>query len=91
MGSSASFIVKLAHLNGVGVPVEVFGLPHDDLLAVELLLRHVEEFPVVVDQVLAHVRLGRRLGEVGGALKVQTNGFDLKTEKARIMLKTKNY
>ena len=64
-----------AHLDRVWVPVEVFGLPHDGLLAVELLLGHVEQVAVVVDQVLAHVSLGRRPGKVGGALKVGTNNI----------------
>ena len=62
-----------SHLDRVRVPVEVFRLPHDGLLAVELLLGHVEEVAVVVDQVLAHVSLGRRPGEVGSALKVETD------------------
>ena len=60
--------MNLAYLDGVGVPVEVFRLPHDGLLAVELLLGHVEEVAVVVDQVLAHVSLRGRPGKVGGAL-----------------------
>ena len=61
------------YLDRVWVPVEVFCLPHDGLLAVELLLGHVEEVAVVVDQVLAHVRLGRRPGKVGGTLRVERN------------------
>ena len=61
------------YLDRIWVPVEVLCLPHDGLLAVELLLGHVEEVAVVVDQVLAHVRLGRRPGKVGGTLRVERN------------------
>ena len=61
------------YLDRVWVPVEVLCLSHDGLLAVELLLGHVEEVAVVVDQVLAHVRLGRRPGKVGGTLRVERN------------------